>query len=41
VFRDFLDTFSRTGKSKMEIHAVVNADKGIAVKFEGSFALVK
>jgi thioesterase domain-containing protein len=41
VFTDFLDTFSRTGKSKMEIHAVVNAEKGIAVKFEGSFALVK
>jgi thioesterase domain-containing protein len=41
VFREFLDAFSRTGKAKMPIHAVIKADGETAVKFEGSFALVK
>jgi thioesterase domain-containing protein len=41
VFNEFLDTFSRTGKAKMVIHAVINGDDGPAVKFEGSFALVR
>ena len=40
-FHEFLDTFSRTGKAKMVIHAVVDAETGVAVKFEGNFALVR
>ncbi len=41
VFGEFLGTYSRTGKAKMVIHAVINAEGGVAVKFEGSFALVR
>ncbi|NTU93220.1 MAG: DUF4442 domain-containing protein, partial [Chlorobiaceae bacterium] len=30
-FDEFLETFSRTGKAKMTIHAVVNGESGVAV----------
>lgn len=40
-FGEFLETFSRTGKAKMTIRAVVNGESGVAVRFEGGFALVK
>ncbi len=40
-FHDFLDTYARTGRAKMVIHAEVAGDGGPAVRFEGTFALVK
>ena len=40
-FQAFLDTYRSTGKAKMLIHAVIMGDGGLAVKFEGNFALVK
>lgn len=40
-FGEFLETYARTGKAKMDIHASVEGEGGPAVIFEGTFALVK
>jgi thioesterase domain-containing protein len=37
----FIESFKRTGKAKMTIHAVIEVEGKVAVQFEGAFAVVK
>jgi thioesterase domain-containing protein len=37
----FIDAFKETGKAKMTIHAVIDVEGKVAVKFEGAFAVVR
>jgi thioesterase domain-containing protein len=37
----FIETFKNTGKAKMTIHAVIEVEGKVAVKFEGKFAVVR
>lgn len=37
----FIESFNLTGKAKMAIHAVIEVEGMVAVKFEGDFAVVR
>ncbi|NTV66696.1 MAG: thioesterase [Chlorobaculum sp.] len=37
----FIAAFKETGKAKMTIHAVIEVEGKVAVKFEGAFAVVR